>query len=1432
MKVLKDKYHKWNSLLPYLRQVNAAILIQSWVRGKGVRDEMEKARRLSYLLLNIIARYKNDLSPYLYKWQKNARLLYAQEMNLVIQNFCRTNLKNRLKNKSCQALQDLFYDHIFKQIADMLNGASKFNPDNYEKFVQILSRAIKRDPYEKLMKSLRWNNIMNKMTFAPGLFEKLQKTILRKYLARWYENGYDLPNSAALLIQAVFRGFIYRNYFNNKQTLKQKLMYILNLYSMKKEDQIKVALYKWNKNIQKLRCVENGEIINDFCRQIRALTLARNQKKWQRLSHRLLPHQINFVFKLGKINRALDKVHKRRFMEKLDQAALRNFMNELFIRLLSKYDDNAKMELLRRKLNHWRNQARRMNDYKYGMITLIQNEWRKFHERNLMQKDMRLKTLLQRFIERVLNYGDATLPAAMHKWNKIAHAMKFKQSATTIQDFCKDIKETIKAIKYNKTVKKIGEGLDLLDSIPFGLTWAYDKLKENNRKLALGELVNFLQDKINSTKKEFFDKYNDWIKGNLVSKLFPFRKYFMEKILRMKLKQWKEIADEIKRRDEMETTRYNKIIELLKIMIDRYDDDKMAVLRRNLMRWKEKSDLTTKEINSKKIAKYFTDTYKTVKARINWKSLGGKLKFSKYAQETKDLIQNIKKLVGLQTFINDITDKIKQDGLVQLKQGDYWLRMIEVLNKFFGVQDEKNKLKIINKYLNRWKNIVERMNARDEKLDIAMDNINKRLFIDNANTSADVFLVKKVQDIIPVARAKDFFKNLRILSDKWDKLVLEQGDKLRDLFDRLLKNYGAILKRKVVQWRDKARKITEETAQKRIVDYIKNKFRISNARENWQRISKSLSMYAGNKDLYSLLRVLRKRMALQSMAKTLDEAFKKPALDQLRDGADYLNLINFLKRLFGDWENRNVIASLHHFLKKWKDKAYKIKARDEKIKIALNELDNKILYNSVNNMTNIFIIKKFNDTIPAARAAAFLERAKKRAEMMRVLGEQQVAKIKRYIHRLMRSDAENMRNKLINWRDTAMKSKEEAAKRRIAKLIENKYKTNLARSKWINLVEKYDLFVNNSLIYYVRARLRNWLRIRDMMEKIRNQFTKVGVDQFKEAARLDHTIGFLKGLFNNWEGRNQFLIKRFYYRRWIDKVNKLKQREQRFNELMEEINKQYVKNCVNTMADAVSCYNVTKAVPVARAKDFFPVARAKDFFTNLRRLWGDWDKIRKRILAIMGKYLESEDEKRMNYLKRKLLQWKDNAKEMTKEACGNRIAKWTMDAFKNARIRQNWKDLSNKYDMFVNKTALFQLKSRLRNWLKLRDMAEKIRNRFTIVGIEQFKEGIEFKKILVLMRSLFENWDERNKFLAKRFFIRKWFMQVKKIKQRDEALEESMKTIDKKLLENSIINMTDALEIQRVCNAVPVARAVDFFTNLRRLWGFLHQSQKIMGRLG
>jgi len=44
---------------------------------------------------------------------------------------------------------------------------------------------------------------------------------------------------------------------------------------------------------------------------------------------------------------------------------------------------------------------------------------------------------------------------------------------------------------------------------------------------------------------------------------------------------------------------------------------------------------------------------------------------------------------------------MKKDGLAKLKNGDIWLRMLDVLRGFFGYQDIKNKNKTLKRYLNR-----------------------------------------------------------------------------------------------------------------------------------------------------------------------------------------------------------------------------------------------------------------------------------------------------------------------------------------------------------------------------------------------------------------------------------------------------------------------------------------------------------------------------------------------------------------------------------------------------------------------------------------------------------------------------------------------------------------------------------------------------------
>jgi len=66
----------------------------------------------------------------------------------------------------------------------------------------------------------------------------------------------------------------------------------------------------------------------------------------------------------------------------------------------------------------------------------------------------------------------------------------------------------------------------------------------------------------------------------------------------------------------------------------------------------------------------------------------------------------------------------------------------------------------------------------------------------------------------------------------------------------------------------------------------------------------------------------------------------------------------------------------------------------------------------------------------------------------------------------------------------------------------------------------------------------------------------------------------MKGLFDNWEERNKFLIKRYYVRRWIDKVGKLKKRDKMFETAMKEMDKKYLNNCAITLADICQSYRV------------------------------------------------------------------------------------------------------------------------------------------------------------------------------------------------------------------------------------------------------------------
>jgi len=402
------------------------------------------------------------------------------------------------------------------------------------------------------------------------------------------------------------------------------------------------------------------------------------------------------------------------------------------------------------------------------------------------------------------------------------------------------------------------------------------------------------------------------------------------------------------------------------------------------------------------------------------------------------------------------------------------------------------------------------------------------------------------------------------------------------------------------------------------------------------------------------------------------------------------------------------------------------------------------------------------------------------------------------------------------------------------KKIVNNLKETVQNQKKINQDLENQLKKYQNIIINLNEKIKNNknensnsnFKIKKIEEEESNSLNQLEQhkEDYRNSIEFKTILILIKSYIEIRDEKNKLLTKRFFILKWYMQIKKLKEREEVFEEAINVIDKKLIIMNVNVINDVSVTHKFLNAARVARASILF---------TQLRKISGDWRKIRIRILDIMEKYLKREEEKKVNYLKRKLFQWKKNSINLKKEVLKIRLAQWIENSYKTSVSRKNWKNLSDKYDFYINKSLLYHIKNCLRNWLKLRDMSEKIRYRFNIVGIDQFKEGIKYKKILILMRVMFENWNERNKFLSKRYIIRKWYMQVKKLIKRDDTFDKAMEIIDKRYLTITVNTIDDVSRANKVLKVIPVARAVDFFTQLRMLWGNWDKyRRRIMAKMG
>ena len=129
--------------------------------------------------------------------------------------------------------------------------------------------------------------------------------------------------------------------------------------------------------------------------------------------------------------------------------------------------------------------------------------------------------------------------------------------------------------------------------------------------------------------------------------------------------------------------------------------------------------------------------------------------------------------------------------------------------------------------------------------------------------------------------------------------------------------------------------------------------------------------------------------------------------------------------------------------------------------------------------------------------------------------------------------------------------------------------------------------------YQIRKKLINYLIIEDLFKELKNNINKAGIYKLKEGFDYIKKISYLKILFEMIDANNQILELKYYLSKWNDKSNKIKIRENKLVNCLNQIEKRKCINELNIYADA----SVAK-----KFLNIFPVARAYNFFNKLRYL--------------------------------------------------------------------------------------------------------------------------------------------------------------------------------------------------------------------------------------
>ena len=122
-----------------------------------------------------------------------------------------------------------------------------------------------------------------------------------------------------------------------------------------------------------------------------------------------------------------------------------------------------------------------------------------------------------------------------------------------------------------------------------------------------------------------------------------------DRILRKYLNKWRNKA-----------MRYKGIMELLRSILNNYDDFKNNLIRYNLYRWQYKAKYLTQLENARIISEFCKPIIRNSEVIKKWKKLADGLRNKNRGNEIDDILNKLRKLLGLKLLKKPIIDNARK----------------------------------------------------------------------------------------------------------------------------------------------------------------------------------------------------------------------------------------------------------------------------------------------------------------------------------------------------------------------------------------------------------------------------------------------------------------------------------------------------------------------------------------------------------------------------------------------------------------------------------------------------------------------------------------------------------------------------------------------------------------------------------------------------